>query len=97
MYLLSPRMRYPSFVVLAYLLAGMAVSIFFKNVDLVIGSILILIALGLRLVNEIFEFATVKTLLDTNVGGYINIAWNLVANAIGAFFAVLYLKFYKQG
>ena len=43
-----------------------------------------LAGMGLGAVNEIVEFVAVLMIPDTNVGGYVNTGWDLVANAAGA-------------
>ena len=43
-----------------------------------------LMGIGLGALNEVIEFMAVLTMPDTNVGGYVNTAWDLVANTIGA-------------
>lgn len=51
------------------------------------AGILLLCALagmGLGAVNEIIEFMATILIPDTNVGGYLNTGWDLVANAAGA-------------
>jgi len=48
-----------------------------------------LAGMGLGAVNEIVEFVAVLTIPDTNVGGYVNTGWDLVANAVGAVGAAL--------
>lgn len=55
--------------------------------------ILWLAGLGAGGVNEILEFTATVLVPDTNVGGYINTSLDLVANAIGAFAAVMVIKF----
>lgn len=40
--------------------------------------------LGLGALNEIVEFAAVLLIPNTNVGGYVNTGWDLVANCVGA-------------
>ncbi len=45
---------------------------------------IILMATGLGALNEVIEFAATKLVPDTNVGGYENTAWDLVANLTGA-------------
>ena len=47
-----------------------------------------LAACGLGAVNEIVEFAA-TLMMDTNVGGYVNTGWDLVANATGAAIAAI--------
>jgi len=49
----------------------------------------ILAACGLGAVNELVEFAAVLLIPDTNVGGYENTGWDLVANLVGALIAAL--------
>lgn len=44
--------------------------------------------LGLGALNEVVEFVAVLTIPETNVGGYENTGWDLVANAVGALVAV---------
>lgn len=43
-----------------------------------------LMGIGLGAINEVIEFIAVLTMPETNVGGYINTGWDLVANTIGA-------------
>jgi len=48
-----------------------------------------LMGIGLGAVNELVEFAAVLSLPETNVGGYMNTGWDLVANTFGALAAAL--------
>ncbi|MGI1661933.1 DUF2238 domain-containing protein [Palleronia sp. KMU-117] len=50
-----------------------------------------LAAMGLGAVNEMIEFTAVLLVPDTNVGGYINTALDLVFNALGAVIAVTWI------
>lgn len=43
--------------------------------------------MGLGAVNEMIEFLAVLCLENTNVGGYYNTGWDLVANLVGCLFA----------
>ncbi|MCA9277218.1 MAG: DUF2238 domain-containing protein [Phycisphaerales bacterium] len=43
-----------------------------------------LMGIGLGAINEVIEFIAVLSMPETNVGGYMNTAWDLVANTIGA-------------
>ncbi len=61
-------------------------------VTLPIAALLFLVACGLGAVNELMEFAAVKAIPQTNVGGYFNTGWDLVSNALGAVIAILFLK-----
>lgn len=45
--------------------------------------------MGLGSVNEIIEFAAVLLIPGTNVGGYVNTGWDLVANAVGSIVTVM--------
>ncbi|MDA0787307.1 MAG: DUF2238 domain-containing protein [Proteobacteria bacterium] len=48
-------------------------------------------SMGLGAVNEMIEFAAVVMFPQTNVGGYVNTALDLVFNAVGAVFAMIVL------
>jgi hypothetical protein len=50
--------------------------------------------LGLGATNEVFEFFAAQ-LMDTNVGGYVNTGWDLVANTVGAVTAAFWVR-YRQ-
>ena len=45
--------------------------------------------MGLGALNEVVEFAATLLVPETNVGGYLNTGWDLVANAAGATTAAL--------
>lgn len=40
--------------------------------------------MGLGACNEVVEFVATLTMPETNVGGYVNTGWDLVANGVGA-------------
>ena len=44
--------------------------------------------LGFGALNEVVEFAVTLRIPETNVGGYVNTGWDLVANTVGATVAV---------
>ena len=44
---------------------------------------------GFGAINEVIEFVATLALPETNVGGYINTGWDLVANLVGATAAAL--------
>lgn len=46
-------------------------------------------ALGFGAINEVIEFIATETMEETNVGGYVNTGWDLVANLVGAVVAML--------
>ncbi|MCP3919254.1 MAG: DUF2238 domain-containing protein [bacterium] len=48
-----------------------------------------LAGMGLGALNEIVEFIATITIPETNVGGYVNTGWDLVANAVGATLAAV--------
>ena len=43
--------------------------------------------------NEVIEFIAVLTFPNTNVGGYENTGWDLVANLVGTIIAALVIRF----
>ncbi|MDX2148291.1 MAG: DUF2238 domain-containing protein [Planctomycetota bacterium] len=47
-------------------------------------TIAVLAAMGLGAFNELVEFVATRILPETNVGGYENTGWDLVANTLGA-------------
>lgn len=49
--------------------------------------------MGLGAINEIIEFAAVLMIPETNVGGYFNTGWDLVANLAGCLFAGVLILF----
>lgn len=51
--------------------------------------ICIFAGMGLGALNEIVEFIAVLSVPSTNVGGYLNTGWDLVANLVGCLFAGL--------
>lgn len=53
-------------------------------------------SMGFGALNEIVEFLA-TTLGPTNVGGYINTSYDLIANAAGALIAVAVIRFVKAG
>lgn len=51
-----------------------------------------LAGMGLGALNEVIEFAAVLAIPNTNVGGYVNTGWDLVANMVGAGVAAIVAK-----
>ena len=49
--------------------------------------------MGLGALNEIIEFIAVLIIPETNVGGYVNTGWDLVANLTGCLFAGILILF----
>lgn len=56
-----------------------------------------LAAMGLGAVNEIIEFIAVLSVPETNVGGYVNTALDLVFNAAGAVAAMVIVAVTRRG
>jgi uncharacterized membrane protein YjdF len=54
-----------------------------------------LMGMGLGAANEVIEFAATR-MMDTNVGGYDNTGWDLVANMLGAMSAAAYLALARR-
>jgi uncharacterized membrane protein YjdF len=52
---------------------------------------------GFGALNEVVEFIATLTIPDTNVGGYVNTGWDLVANLIGATTAAILIKCFSRG
>jgi len=47
--------------------------------------------MGFGALNEVIEFAATMLVPETNVGGYTNTSWDLVANAVGTVLAALFI------
>jgi uncharacterized membrane protein YjdF len=60
-------------------------------------SLCALAGMGLGSLNEIIEFAAVLAIPGTNVGGYVNTGWDLVANMVGAVAAVTIARLTARG
>ena len=52
--------------------------------------------LGFGALNEVIEFVATLTMPETNVGGYINTGWDLVANTVGAAVAVILIWMFDR-
>ena len=48
--------------------------------------------MGLGALNELIEFAATLVMAETNVGGYLNTGWDLVANFVGAALAATVIR-----
>jgi hypothetical protein len=53
--------------------------------------------LGFGALNEVVEFVATLTMPQTNVGGYVNTGWDLVANTVGATTAVVLIRLFDRG
>jgi len=67
-----------------------------KKMNFAVSILLLLIGMGLGALNEIVEFIAVLIMPETGVGGYVNTAWDMVYNTIGATIAVIYLNIKKK-
>ena len=53
--------------------------------------------MGFGALNEVIEFVAVLLVPNTNVGGYMNTGWDLVANLTGTFVAAKLIFFFDRG
>jgi uncharacterized membrane protein YjdF len=53
--------------------------------------------MGFGALNEVIEFVAVLLVPNTNVGGYMNTGWDLVANLTGTFVAAKLIYFFDRG
>ena len=53
-------------------------------------------ALGFGALNEVVEFTATMTMPNTNVGGYVNTGFDLVANLVGVSVACIILRLSSQ-
>ncbi len=71
----------------------------YKNIKPTFGILTLcaLAGMGLGSLNEIIEFAATLMIPGTNVGGYVNTGWDLVANLIGSAISAYFLYvFYRR-
>jgi hypothetical protein len=59
------------------------------------GIIVVMAGLGVGALNEIIEFIAVILVPETGVGGYINVAMDLVADLVGAIIAMIWIRLKK--
>jgi len=62
----------------------------------VVSVFIVFASMGVGAFNEIVEFMPVLFLAETGVGGYFNIAWDIVFNTLGAIVTVVYLSFRRR-
>ena len=62
----------------------------------IIAIFIFLVSMGIGSVNEIIEFSAVLFLAETGVGGYYNVAWDIVFNAVGALVAIIYISWMRK-
>lgn len=53
--------------------------------------------MGFGALNEVIEFIAVLTIPNTNVGGYENTGWDLVANLVGTILAGVIIRLSTGG
>lgn len=53
--------------------------------------------MGFGAFNEVIEFVATLTMPHTNVGGYVNTGWDLVANLVGAAVAAVWIRWREGG
>jgi len=53
-------------------------------------------SMGVGAFNELVEFMPVLFLSETGVGGYFNVAWDIVFNALGAIVALTYISIKRK-
>lgn len=53
--------------------------------------------MGFGAFNEVIEFIATLTMPNTNVGGYVNTGWDLVANMVGTIVAALWIRWREGG
>lgn len=77
----------------ATLACGKVIKSWFPQRRLPWGAVVIVVlaGMGVGAINEIFEFVATLVLEDTNVGGYTNTSWDLVADLVGAMAAAVWL------
>ena len=57
------------------------------------ASLALMGGLGFGALNEMVEFLITRIVPDTNIGGFENTGWDLVANTVGAVLAALWVRF----
>lgn len=63
---------------------------------LVVSVFIVFASMGVGAFNEIVEFMPVLFLAETGVGGYFNIAWDIVFNTLGAIVTIAYISFKRR-
>jgi len=63
---------------------------------LIVSVFMVFASMGVGAFNEIVEFLPVLFLRETGVGGYYNVAWDIVFNTLGAIVGIIYLSFRRK-
>jgi hypothetical protein len=66
-----------------------------RSFGLMLG--VVLMGMGLGAMNEVIEFIATVIMPETNVGGYVNTGWDLVANLVGCTAAACVIKLREAG
>jgi len=61
-----------------------------------VATLIVFASMGIGAFNEIIEFLPVLFLAETGVGGYFNVAWDIVFNALGALVTITYISFKRK-
>ena len=80
------------YFIVALLMWRLVVSINQQAPFVTLATVTVLAASGIGSINEIIEFLATVFIADTNVGGYVNTALDIVANFIGAGLAVFFFR-----
>ena len=62
----------------------------------VVALLIVFASMGVGAFNEIIEFLPVLFLAETGVGGYFNVAWDIVFNTLGALVAIVYISLKRK-
>jgi putative membrane protein len=62
----------------------------------VVALLIVFAIMGVGAFNEIIEFLPVLFLAETGVGGYLNVAWDIVFNTLGALVAIVYISLKRK-
>ena len=85
------------YVVMTSVIYQMSKNYFKPNANWKVVSIIIVFAsMGVGAFNEIIEFLPVLFLSETGVGGYYNIAWDIVFNTLGAIVGIIYISLKRK-
>jgi uncharacterized membrane protein YjdF len=85
------------YVVMTSVIYQIAKNYFKPNSNWFVISLLVILAsMGVGAFNEIIEFLPVLFLSDTGVGGYFNVAWDIVFNTLGAIIAMIYITLKRK-
>jgi len=61
-----------------------------------IAALIVFASMGVGAFNELVEFIPVLLLENTGVGGYYNVAWDIVFNTLGALVTIIYISWRRK-